>query len=87
MTVAAYLLEATAAGRGHDDRLAAAAHGAAHATVLLDGLAAWMKRKGFGSIGEVRGMLAAAGRRRRAGYGRSGYPQRRRAGHPAYGPR
>jgi dihydroorotate dehydrogenase (fumarate) len=45
-------------------------HGAAHATVLLDGLAAWMKRKGFSSVGEFRGLLAPAAQ---PSYGRSGY--------------
>jgi dihydroorotate dehydrogenase (fumarate) len=61
-------------------------HGAAHATVLLDGLAAWMKRKGFGSIGEVRGMLAAAADAAGPGYGRSGYLSAVERGTRAYGP-
>ena len=46
-------------------------HGPTHAAVLLDGLTAWMERKGFGDITEFRGMLAAA--HARPGYGRSGY--------------
>ena len=33
-------------------------HGPEHASVLIDGLAAWMTRKGFRSADEVRGLLA-----------------------------
>ena len=48
-------------------------HGPEHAQVLLEGLAAWMERKGFATVGDVRGMLAAppgadATARTRAGY-------------------
>jgi dihydroorotate dehydrogenase (fumarate) len=35
-------------------------HGPAHARVLLDGLEAWMERKGFTSLGAVRALLAKA---------------------------
>jgi len=48
-------------------------HGPAHVAVLLDGLAAWMEGKGFGGIGEVRGLLAAEADAAGPGYGRSGY--------------
>ena len=34
-------------------------HGPEYATVLLDGLSAWMDRKGFASLDEPRGLLAA----------------------------
>jgi len=34
-------------------------HGPAHATVLLDGLVAWMAAKGFVGLDQVRGLLAA----------------------------
>ncbi len=34
-------------------------HGIEHAGVLLDGLAAWMDRKGFASVAQFRGLLAA----------------------------
>jgi dihydroorotate dehydrogenase (fumarate) len=34
-------------------------HGPEHATVLLDGLSDWMARKGFDTVDELRGMLAA----------------------------
>jgi dihydroorotate dehydrogenase (fumarate) len=46
-------------------------HGPAHAQVLIDGLKAWMERKGFSSLAPVRGLLAqVAGE---PAYGRSGY--------------
>ena len=48
-------------------------HGAAHAAVLLDGLTAWMERKGFGDIRECRGLLAPAADAAQPSYGRSGY--------------
>ncbi len=53
--VAAYLLA------GADVVMSASAllrHGPEHAAVLLDGLAEWAARKGFGSLDEVRGRLA-----------------------------
>jgi dihydroorotate dehydrogenase (fumarate) len=46
-------------------------HGAGYATELLDGLAAWLARKGFTNVAEARGLLSA-----QAGLpmpGRSGY--------------
>ena len=33
-------------------------HGPGHATVLLDGLSDWMRRKGFAAVNDLRGMLA-----------------------------
>ncbi len=48
-------------------------HGPAHARALLDGLTAWMERKGFSSTDEIRGVLAAATSAAGPGYGRSGY--------------
>ena len=33
-------------------------HGPEHAIVLLDGLCAWMKRKGFKTVDDLRGMLS-----------------------------
>ena len=41
-------------------------HGPEHATTLLNGLTAWMTRKGFASIQDVRGMLAVPTRHRRS---------------------
>ncbi len=37
-------------------------HGPGHARVLLDGLQAWMDRKGFTSVAQVRGLLAKSAR-------------------------
>jgi dihydroorotate dehydrogenase (fumarate) len=53
--VAAYLLA------GADAVMTTSAllrHGPEHAETLLSGLVGWMRRKGFESVGEVRGMLA-----------------------------
>ena len=33
-------------------------HGPQHAQVLLDGLVEWLQRKEFGSVDEMRGLLA-----------------------------
>jgi dihydroorotate dehydrogenase (fumarate) len=48
-------------------------HGPEHATVLLDGLSAWMERKGFQTVDEFRGRLSTptgtdAAQSERAGY-------------------
>ena len=48
-------------------------HGPAHVTALLDGLTAWMERKGFGSTDEVRGMFAGPAGARRPDFGRADY--------------
>ena len=48
-------------------------HGPAHATVLLDGLSAWMARKGFKSVDELRGMLSVPPGTDAAAYERAGY--------------
>jgi dihydroorotate dehydrogenase (fumarate) len=48
-------------------------HGPAYAAVLLDGLAAWMERKGFGSVDEFRGILAQPGAPSQPGYSQPGY--------------
>lgn len=60
-------------------------HGPQHARVLLDGLAAWMARKGFGAIGEFRGMMAAADGSPH--YDRIGYLTAVEQASRAYGPR
>lgn len=55
--VAAYLLA------GADAVMTTSAplrHGPGHVTALLDGLTAWMGRKGAGSVAEIRGLLAGA---------------------------
>jgi dihydroorotate dehydrogenase (fumarate) len=48
-------------------------HGPGHVTALLDGLTAWMDRKGIGSVAEIRGLLAPAADTPQPGYGRYGY--------------
>ena len=48
-------------------------HGPEHATLLLDGLCAWMARKGFQSIDELRGMLSVPPCTDAAAYERAGY--------------
>jgi dihydroorotate dehydrogenase (fumarate) len=48
-------------------------HGPEHATVLLDGLIAWMARKGLQSIDELRGMLSVPPGSDAAAYERAGY--------------
>ncbi|HMA47614.1 MAG TPA: dihydroorotate dehydrogenase-like protein [Frankiaceae bacterium] len=60
-------------------------HGAGHATVLLEGLAEWMGRKGFRSVGEVRGRLSIPDETDRAAYERAGYVQVLEAAKRTYG--
>ena len=62
-------------------------HGPAHVTVLLDGLMAWMERKGFGSTDEIRGMFAVAANASRSGFGRAGYLSAVEQATRTYGPR
>jgi dihydroorotate dehydrogenase (fumarate) len=48
-------------------------HGAEHAAVLLDGLSEWMARKGFATVGELRGRLAVPPGTDEPAYERAGY--------------
>jgi dihydroorotate dehydrogenase (fumarate) len=48
-------------------------HGPGHVTALLDGLTAWMDRRGIGSVAEIRGLLAPTADKVQPGFGRSGY--------------
>ena len=62
-------------------------HGPEHATVLLDGLSAWMARKGFKGVDELRGMLSVPPDADAAGYERAGYVTELRAANVlAYSP-
>ncbi len=54
-------------------------HGPRHATVLLDGLSAWMARKGFHGVDELRGMLSVPPDTDEAAYERAGYVRAMRA--------
>ncbi len=82
--VAAYLLA------GADVVMSASAllrHGPEHATALLDGLSAWMARKGFQTLDELRGMLSVPSGADGAAYERAGYVNALRAADAgAYGP-
>jgi dihydroorotate dehydrogenase (fumarate) len=61
-------------------------HGPEYAAVLLDGLSEWMARKGYTSIGELRGMLAVPADADQAAYERAGYVRALRAANSAHGP-
>jgi dihydroorotate dehydrogenase (fumarate) len=61
-------------------------HGPGHASVLLDGLSGWMRRKGFSSVGEVRGKLAVPVGTDEAAYERAGYVGAIRAADSSSGP-
>jgi dihydroorotate dehydrogenase (fumarate) len=62
-------------------------HGPEHATVLLDGLADWMRRKQFGSLREVRGLLAVPADADETLHERAGYVSAvREANESSYGP-
>jgi dihydroorotate dehydrogenase (fumarate) len=48
-------------------------HGPQHAAALLDGLSEWMARKGYTSVGELRGLLAVPAGTDQAAYERADY--------------
>ena len=61
-------------------------HGPGYAGVLLDELSAWMARKGFGSVAEVRGRLAVPDGTDQAAYERAGYVTALDAANKGFGP-
>jgi dihydroorotate dehydrogenase (fumarate) len=62
-------------------------HGPEHASTLLDGLSAWMRRKGFGAVGDLRGKLAVPPGTHEAARQRGGYVSAlREANLSQYGP-
>lgn len=61
-------------------------HGPGYASVLLDELSAWMARKGFRSVAEVRGRLAVPAGTDQAAYERAGYVTALDAANKGYGP-
>jgi dihydroorotate dehydrogenase (fumarate) len=54
-------------------------HGPSYAASLLDGLTKWMTRKGFQTIGDLRGMLAAPAQTDQDAFQRAGYVRAMRA--------
>ncbi len=54
-------------------------HGPEYATELVDGLTAWMARKGFSTLDELRGMLAVPAHTDQASFERAGYVAAMRA--------
>jgi dihydroorotate dehydrogenase (fumarate) len=62
-------------------------HGPAYAAILLDGLSAWMDRKGFATLDDVRGILSVAPGTDEDAHEREGYVSALRdANSSAYGP-
>jgi dihydroorotate dehydrogenase (fumarate) len=61
-------------------------HSPAYAGVLLDELADWMRRKGFGSVAEFRGMLSVPAGADQGAYARAGYVTALAAANTHYGP-
>ena len=48
-------------------------HGPGYTGVLVDELSRWMARKGFGTVGELRGLLSVPAGGDEAGYARASY--------------
>lgn len=59
-------------------------HGPAHATTLIDGLTAWMARKGFATLRDLRGLLAVPEQIDEARYERAGYVAALQQGQRSY---
>jgi hypothetical protein len=60
-------------------------HGPEHASVLLDGVGNGMRRKGYESVGDFRGILAAPPDTDQAAYERDGYVQAMRSANAGHG--
>jgi dihydroorotate dehydrogenase (fumarate) len=81
--VASYLLA------GADVVMTASAllrHGPQHAGVLLDGLSAWMTRKGFATVADARGLLSVPAQDGQAAFERAGYVRALQAANQGHGP-
>jgi len=61
-------------------------HGPGYAGVLLRELGAWMDRKGFGSLAELRGLLSVPAGTDEAAYERAGYVTVLQAANRGHGP-
>lgn len=62
-------------------------HGPAHAAVLIDELSEWLKRKGFSSVDEARGLLAVQAGDHGSAFERAGYLTAIEEATRTYGPR
>jgi len=81
--VASYLLA------GADVVMTASAllrHGAQHAGVLLDGLSAWMTRKGFATVADARGLLSVPAETDQSAFERAAYVSALQAANQGHGP-
>ncbi|MGE5287783.1 MAG: dihydroorotate dehydrogenase-like protein [Micromonosporaceae bacterium] len=61
-------------------------YGPEHAAVLLDGLSAWMVRKGFADVSDMRGIVAVPAGADQTAYEREGYVRALRAADSSRGP-
>jgi dihydroorotate dehydrogenase (fumarate) len=61
-------------------------HGPGYAATLLDGLQAWMERKGFTDVASLRGKLAAPADIADSAYQRAGYVSSLRTANQGHGP-
>ncbi len=61
-------------------------HGPQYAGVLLDGLSAWMNRKGLAAVDDLRGMLSVPDGTDEEAYERAGYVSALRAANSGHGP-
>jgi dihydroorotate dehydrogenase (fumarate) len=61
-------------------------HGPEHAGVLLDSLSDWMRRKGFATVHELRGMLSVLPGADQAAHERGGYVSALREANASVGP-
>jgi dihydroorotate dehydrogenase (fumarate) len=61
-------------------------HGPRHAGVLLDGLSAWMARKGFATVADARGLLSVPAETDQAAFERAGYVTALQAANQGHGP-
>ena len=60
-------------------------HGPGHAAVLIDGLSDWLKRKGFSTVDDVRGLLAVPAGAQGSAFERAGYLAAIKEASAAYG--
>ncbi|HUA30120.1 MAG TPA: dihydroorotate dehydrogenase-like protein [Streptosporangiaceae bacterium] len=61
-------------------------HGPQHAGVLLDGLSAWLARKGFATVADARGLLSVPAETDQVAFERAAYVGALQAANQAHGP-